>query len=260
MASVYFDPAVGGDGSTVTDDSNPATGLANGGHRSRFISALVQIVAVAANVVTKAAQAAASAATATSKAGEATTAASDAIAAYDAFDDRYLGAKAGDPTLDNDGNALITGAMYWRTTAPVGLKVYTGSSWAAAALSSVAASGISVTPTGTLAATDVQSALAELDGDISASLRATVSIISGNTAATAQTTYICSAALTLTLPASPTQGDWVEVRNATGAATGIVIARNGKNIESLAEDMNIDMISAFRLVWTGNATIGWAIA
>lgn len=61
MASVYFDPAVGGDGSTVSDDSNATTGLANGGHRTRFVPALSQVVAVAGNVVTKANAAAASA-------------------------------------------------------------------------------------------------------------------------------------------------------------------------------------------------------
>jgi len=47
MSSVYFDPAVGGDGSTVTDDSSPTTGLAAGGHRARFVPALAQLVAVA---------------------------------------------------------------------------------------------------------------------------------------------------------------------------------------------------------------------
>lgn len=47
MTSVYFDPAVGGDGSTVTDDSNPSTGLGNGGHRARFVPSLNQLVAVA---------------------------------------------------------------------------------------------------------------------------------------------------------------------------------------------------------------------
>jgi hypothetical protein len=36
--------------------------------------------------------------------------------ALDSFDDRYLGAKAADPALDNDGNALIEGALYWNTT------------------------------------------------------------------------------------------------------------------------------------------------
>jgi len=37
---------------------------------------------------------------------------------YDSFDDRYLGAKASAPTLDNDGDALLDGALYWNTTAP----------------------------------------------------------------------------------------------------------------------------------------------
>jgi len=40
------------------------------------------------------------------------------VAAYvDSFDDRYLGSKASDPTLDNDGNALLDGALYFNTTA-----------------------------------------------------------------------------------------------------------------------------------------------
>jgi hypothetical protein len=54
MASVTFPPDVGGDGSTVSDDANPQTGLANGGHRTRFVPALGQLVAVAQWVVTKA--------------------------------------------------------------------------------------------------------------------------------------------------------------------------------------------------------------
>lgn len=49
--------------------------------------------------------------------------ASDAATTYDNFDDRYLGAKASDPTLDNDGNALIDGALYFDTTLNV-MKVY----------------------------------------------------------------------------------------------------------------------------------------
>ncbi len=54
MSSVTFPPSVGGDGSTVTDDNNPSTGLGNGGHRTRFIPALSQMVAVALNTVTQA--------------------------------------------------------------------------------------------------------------------------------------------------------------------------------------------------------------
>jgi hypothetical protein len=35
---------------------------------------------------------------------------------YDNFDDRYLGQKASAPALDNDGDALIDGALYYNTT------------------------------------------------------------------------------------------------------------------------------------------------
>ena len=51
MESVTFPPEVGGSGLTVTDDANPTTGLANGGHRAHFVPALAQVVAVAQHVV-----------------------------------------------------------------------------------------------------------------------------------------------------------------------------------------------------------------
>jgi hypothetical protein len=41
----------------------------------------------------------------------------------DAFDDRYLGAKTSDPSVDNDGNTLLDGALYYDTTNNV-MKVY----------------------------------------------------------------------------------------------------------------------------------------
>ena len=64
-------------------------------------------------------------------AGSATAAAASAAAAaasYDSFDDRYLGAYATAPTLDNDGNALITGAIYFNSTSLL-MQVWTGSAW-----------------------------------------------------------------------------------------------------------------------------------
>jgi len=36
-------------------------------------------------------------------------------AALDVFDDRYLGSKTSDPVLDNDGNPLAMGALYYYT-------------------------------------------------------------------------------------------------------------------------------------------------
>jgi hypothetical protein len=65
-------------------------------------------------------------------AGSATAAAASATAAaesYDSFDDRYLGAKSSAPTLDNDGNALIEGALYWNSVANAML-AWDGSEWA----------------------------------------------------------------------------------------------------------------------------------
>jgi hypothetical protein len=77
---------------------------------------------------TSASTATAQAGIATTQAGLASTSATAAAASYDSFDDRYLGAKASDPTLDNDGNALLTGALYWNTTANE-MRVYSGSAW-----------------------------------------------------------------------------------------------------------------------------------
>jgi hypothetical protein len=56
-------------------------------------------------------------------------AATAAAASYDSFDDRYLGAKSTAPTLDNDGNALIEGALYWNSTSNAML-AWDGSAWA----------------------------------------------------------------------------------------------------------------------------------
>lgn len=73
--------------------------------------------------------------TATTQAGlaagsavDAANSAASASASYDNFDDRYLGAKAADPTLDNDGNALLTGAIYFNTVSNT-MKAYTGAVW-----------------------------------------------------------------------------------------------------------------------------------
>lgn len=77
---------------------------------------------------TSASSASTSASSALTSANSAATSASSAAASYDSFDDRYLGAKTSDPTVDNDGNPLITGALYFNTTLPA-MKVYTGSAW-----------------------------------------------------------------------------------------------------------------------------------
>ena len=72
--------------------------------------------------------AATSAASAATSAASAATSATSAATSYDQFDDRYLGSKTSDPTVDNDGNALLTGALYFNSVVNA-MKVYNGSSW-----------------------------------------------------------------------------------------------------------------------------------
>ena len=120
----------------------------------------------ASEAATSATNAASSATTATTKASEAATSATNAAtsatasdtaktaaqaaqaaaeAAADNFDDTYLGAKASDPTVDNDGDALTAGDLYFNTTSNV-LKVYNGSSWQVAAVdaTSLASNGFAI--------------------------------------------------------------------------------------------------------------------
>ena len=82
----------------------------------------------AASASTSATSAAADAASATTSASSALTSATSAATTYDNFDDRYLGAKSSPPTLDNDGNALITGALYWNSVSAA-MFAWTGSAW-----------------------------------------------------------------------------------------------------------------------------------
>jgi hypothetical protein len=131
----------------------------------------------ATNAASSASAASTSASNASSSASSASTSASNASAAqtaaesardatllaYDNFDDRYLGAKASDPTLDNDGNALLAGSLYFNSVSQV-MKLYTGSAWVAAYVSGVASS-IGFTPAGNIAAVTVQAAIEELDAE-----------------------------------------------------------------------------------------------
>ena len=161
MASVTFSGSVGGDGSTVTDDANATTGLGNGGHRTRFVPSLSQVVAVASQVVT-------TAGTVNTQAGQvasdyAATAATytSTLSVYDQFDDRWLGPKAVNPSLNNDGAALLTGAAYWNTASGE-IRIWTGSAWIAQTFVPTAASSVSVSADSGVASTTVQAGLEEL--------------------------------------------------------------------------------------------------
>ena len=81
----------------------------------------------ATSAIASASSATASANSATAAAGSATTAAATLVD----FEELYLGAKSTAPTVDNQGNALVAGALYFNTVSNT-MFVYSGSSWAAA--------------------------------------------------------------------------------------------------------------------------------
>ena len=85
----------------------------------------------AANASTSETNAATSETNAGNSASAALASQNAAASSYDQFDDRYLGSKSSAPTLDNDGDALLTGALYFNSVSNT-VFVYNGNSWAAA--------------------------------------------------------------------------------------------------------------------------------
>jgi hypothetical protein len=81
--------------------------------------------------------AASSASSAAASQVAAASSAAAAAASYDQFDDRYLGQKSAAPSTDNDGDVLVTGALYYDTVEQK-MFVYDGSGWLPASAASVA--------------------------------------------------------------------------------------------------------------------------
>jgi len=141
-------------GNQLTLNNIPPSGTAN-----VIVFAPSQLLGAANNA---AAAAATSETNAAASAAAALISQNAAAASYDSFDDRYLGPKAADPTLDNDGNALLTGALYFNTVSNL-MKIYTGAIWTNAfvdptGLAPIASPNFTGTPTGPAATRNSSSA------------------------------------------------------------------------------------------------------
>ena len=111
-----------------------------------------------------------------------------------------------------------------------------------------------VSPTSTSLATgaQIQTAINAATGGIG------VSVISSDTSAVSANLYVFTANLTLTLPTSPTVGNFIKVSNRSGVAT-CVVARNNENIMGSATDLTVNNLNAgFEMIYTG-ATQGWVL-
>jgi len=196
----------------------------------------------AATATTKATQATTAAtnasASATSASSSATSAASSASSAaatlvsvqqvFDNFDDIYLGAKASNPTVDNDGNPLVAGQLYWNTVSN-DLKFYNGSAWenpeqtttqaAINASNSATAAATSATTATTQATNASTSALASAASATSASSSASSASTSASTATTKATEASTSASSAATSATNASSSATSASGSATSAGT-----------------------------------------
>jgi hypothetical protein len=143
------------------------------------------------NASTNATNAAQSATDAQTAQGLAEDAQAAAEAALDNFDDRFLGAKATDPVLDNDGNALLDGALYFDTTNDI-MKVYdlTNTTWRQLTLTSANQANVNtvagqISPTNNIATVAEDSADIGTVAGLSTDIQALADIEDGTTATNA---------------------------------------------------------------------------
>ena len=133
------------------------------------------------------------------------------------------------------------------------IRVWDGTTWQSVG---VAAAQGPTGPTGPTGATGPQGATGA-----SGAPAVTNQSISSNITLSAGVRYFVdtTAARTLTLPASPSVGDEIQMFDASGTAAtnNITIARNGSKINAQTEDAIIDVNQASStFVYTG-ATVGW---
>lgn len=129
----------------ITDDSNSYGDLPSAVQRMGRLLAFNTLTGApeagpsSADITSSVNAAAASASAAASAQSAAEAARDQTLTAFDQFDDRYLGAKGTAPALDNDGQPLVAGALYYNDGSVVpansGMYVYTGSMWVAAYVS-----------------------------------------------------------------------------------------------------------------------------
>ena len=121
--------------SASTSASSASTSASNASTSATNAASSASAASTSASNAASSASSASSSATAAQSAQTAAEAARDqTLSAFDSFDDRYLGTKTSDPTVDNDGNPLVAGALYFNSVDGI-MKVYNGTAWVAAYVS-----------------------------------------------------------------------------------------------------------------------------
>lgn len=241
-----------------TSASNAATSESNAAASASTASTQ------ATNASNYAAAASTSATNAANSASAASTSASNAAASYDLFDDRYLGAKASDPSVDNDGNPLVTGAMYFNTVSNT-TRIYNGSGWqdsAAIATSINLASQV----TGTLPVANGGTGATTLTannvilGNGTSAVQFVAPGSSGNVLTSNGTTWASAAGLSLSA-----DNTWTGTQTFSGSTSkfGIVLqdAAETATVSATAATgtINYDITTQSVLYYTSNASANWTV-
>jgi hypothetical protein len=197
----------------------------------------------ASNASTSASNASTSATNAANAQTAAEAARDATLAAYDQFDDRYLGSKSSDPSVDNDGNALVAGALYYNTTVPE-MRLYTGSAWVAAYVSGASylltSNNLSeLTATASTARTNLGL------GSIATQSASSVAITGGSVNGTTVGASTASTGAFTTLSASGTMSATANAYMAIDALT---------DASTIAVDMSVG--NNFSVTLGGNRTLG----
>lgn len=187
--------------------------------------------AVSASAAQTAAEAAKTAAESARDAAQ--TAETNAVAAYDSFDDRYLGSKASDPTVDNDNNTLLDGALYFNSTSNV-MKVYDlgGTTWISfpnsAEISTVA--GISANVTTVAGISGNVTTVAGISANVS-----TVAGVSSEIATVAGISSAVSSVSSISADVSSVGAITADVTSVAGISANVTsVANNSTNINTVA--------------------------
>jgi len=180
----------------------------------------------ATNASNSATAAASSASSASSSASSAASSLSSVETIYDNFDDRFLGTKASDPTLDNDGNALTEGAIYYNSTTNE-VKFYNGSSWDAPATQAASSA--------TSASSSASSASTSASNASTSATNAANSATTAGTQATNASNYATAAATSASNAATSESNASTSASNAaSSASTATTQATNASNSASSA--------------------------